>query len=405
MRRGRGRRRLAPCGVGVTVVGGGVGRRWRWLPVVVAVAAVVALPVVVRGLPVRAPGVGAARLYGLIRASGRQPYQGYAVSDGTLGLPALPQLADVAAALSGRTQLRAWYAAADRWRVDQISTGAERDVYRTGGAEVTWDFGTRIETRTIGLPPVRLPRGADLVPPELARRLLSTAAPIVTSASGATGGSRLVALPGRRVAGVDAAGIRVVPVSGETTVGHVDVWADPATGLPLEVEVVGRGAVRAALVSRFEEVSTRAPAGSVLVPPAGGAGVALVSLGAPDVLGTLVGLGLGELPGELAGRARSDTTFGLPVGTYGTGFDRFVVVSVPRRTGFAAYDMAVKGGGTVRRLPGGEAVLLATPLISVLVMDSDPARRTYLLAGLTAGAVLSEAADQLSTYLPVPEFR
>jgi hypothetical protein len=135
--------------------------------------------------------------------------------------------------------------------------------------------------------------------------------------------------------------------------------------------------------------------------------VARVSLGAPDVLGTLDGLDLGPLPDRLAGQARTASSVDLPVGTYGTGFDRFVVVPLPRRTGFQAYDMAVKAGGAVQKLPGGEAVVLSTPLISVLVMDSDPARRTYLIAGLTVPAVLTAAADQLSTYRPFrfPGFR
>lgn len=422
-----------PAGVDEPGVGGrvtvvrGAARR-RWLAVGAAAVAVVAIPVLVRALPVAAPAVSPARLYRLVLAAAHHPYQGYAVADGTLGLPALPQLTDVAAALSGQTQLRSWYASPTRWRVDQISAGTERDVYRAADTEVTWDFGTRTVTSTIGLPPVRLPRGADLNPPDLAHRLLTAAAPIVsgppggspaptgptgspapTGSAGPAGsvgaGSRLVALPGRRVAGIDAVGLRVVPTGSQTTVGYVDVWADPVTGLPLDVEVTGHGAGRPALVSRFEEVSMGTPATGVTTPPVPGTGVASVSLGAPDVLGTLAGLGLGSLPGELAGRPRGASSVDLPVGTYGTGFERFVVVPVPRRTGFAAYDMAVKAGGTVRRLPGGEAVLLSTPLISVLVMDSDPARRTYLVAGLTTAAVLTAAADQLSTYRPAPEFR
>ena len=386
----------------MTVVRGAAQR--RWLLVGAATVLAVALPVLVRALPVAAPAVSPARLYGLVLAAAHHPYQGYAVADGTLGLPALPQLTDVAAALSGQTQLRSWYASPTRWRVDQISLGTERDVYRTGGTEITWDFDARTVTSTIGLPPVRLPRGADLNPPDLAHRLLSTAAPIVTSTRGPTrgSGSRLEALPGRRVAGIDAAGLRVVPNGGKTTVGYVDVWADPSTGLPLSVAVTGRGADRPALTSQFDEVSETAPARGTTTPPVPGAGVARVALGAPDVLGTLDGLDLGPLPAALAGQDRTASTVDLPVGTYGSGFDRFVVVPVPRRTGFQAYDMAVKAGGAVSRLPGGEAVVLSTPLISVLVMDSDPARRTYLIAGLTVPAVLTAAAGELSTYRPFP---
>lgn len=385
----------------MTVVRGAARR--RWLAVAAAAVAAVAVPMVVTALPVRAPTIRPARLYALVMASARHPYQGYAVADGTLGLPALPQLTGVAALLSGQTQLRSWYASPTRWRVDQIALGTEHDVYRTADTEVTWDYGARTETSTIGLPPVRLPRGADLNPPELAHRLLATAAPIVTSANGP--GSRLEALPGRRVAGVDAAGLRVVPTGNQTTVGYVDVWADPATGLPLAVEVAGRGAGRPALTSSFDEVSMSAPAAGVLTPPVPGAGVASTAQGTSDVLGTLNGLFLRPLPDALAGRNRTAGTVDLPVGTYGDGFGRFVVVPLPRRTGFQAYSMAENAGGAVRRLPGGLSVVLATPLISLLVMDSDLAHRVYLVVGLTTAAVLDAAADQLSTYQPYPGFR
>jgi hypothetical protein len=43
-------------------------------------------------------------------------------------------------------------------------------------------------------------------------------------------------------------------------------------------------------------------------------------------------------------------------------------------------------------------VLISTPLLSVLVMDSDLAHRTYILAGLVTGDLLRAAAAELSTY-------
>ncbi len=76
-------------------------------------------------------------------------------------------------------------------------------------------------------PAARAP--SDLLPPDLARRLLALA-----------GTDPVTALPSRRIAGRDAAGLRVTPTDPQTTVGSVDIWADPTTALPLRVEVAGR---------------------------------------------------------------------------------------------------------------------------------------------------------------------
>ena len=153
----------------VTVVGGQARRRWG----VVAAAALglAAVPGVISAVPAHAPAVDLAR----IRASVGHPYQGYAVSSGTAGLPALPQLSDVSDLLDGDTRMRVWYSSADRWRVDVIDTATERDTYRTPQGEVTWDYGRRQLVDVGGFPVIRLPRGADLTPPELAKRLMSLA--------------------------------------------------------------------------------------------------------------------------------------------------------------------------------------------------------------------------------------
>src|SRR4029453_13306921 len=84
-------------------------------------------------------------------------------------------------------------------------------------------------TQVVGDLPARLPQAPDLLPPDLARRLLADAAP----------GDGLTALPPRRVAGIAAAGLRFTPGDPDTTIDRLDVWADPATGLPLQVELAG----------------------------------------------------------------------------------------------------------------------------------------------------------------------
>jgi hypothetical protein len=364
--------------------------RRRWLVVLAAALVLVALPVAVSALPARAPSTGLAQLAARVRASAVQPFQGYAVSSGSAGLPALPQLGDVADLLNGDTHLRVWYESASHWRVDVIDVGAERDTYQTPGRQVVWDFGRNLLTEVDGTAPVRLPQGADLTPPDLARRSLSAAGDDVT----------VSALPVRRVAGIDAAGLRVTPRSPLTTVGHIDVWADPRTGLPLEVAVTGRGAREPFLATRFLEVNQTAPAGSVLVPPAFHGAMGYTVADSADVTGALTTLGVGPLPLQLAGQPRAvrGTPALLGIGTYGTGLAQFLVLPVPRRAGFDAIRRITRANGTPLTYPTGRGVQISTPLLSVLALHSDLTEQTYLMVGLVEPKLLRQAAVDLVAY-------
>jgi hypothetical protein len=372
--------------------------RRRWAAVAAVALVVVALPLVAGALPVRAAAVSVTELYDRIRASARLPYQGYAVSTGRTGLPSLPQLGDVARLFNGDTQLRVWYAAPDRWRVDVIDLATERDVYQSPDRQSIWDYGGNQLTEVIGTAPVRLPRGADLVPPDLARRLLS--------ASAGPAAGQLTPLPARRVAGVVAAGLRLTPADARTTIGQVDVWADPASGLPLQVAVTARGAGTPILVSQFLEISLEiSPAGpdpSVLTPPAPRAGIGYTVTGTQDIVAGLTSVRPGPLPDRLAGLARSAASPAgqLGVGGYGDGLAQFVVLSVPRQVGVDATRSATRAGGAPLTFPGGSGVLVSTPVLAVLVLSARSVRRTYLLAGLVGGDLLKQAGVELSTYRP-----
>ncbi|HKS99425.1 MAG TPA: hypothetical protein VJT31_07830, partial [Rugosimonospora sp.] len=201
-------------------------------------------------------------------------------------------------------------------------------------------------------------------------------------------------------AGIAAAGVRLRPTQPGSTIGQVDVWADPATGVPLQVEVTARGATLPVLVTRFLEVRFRAPAAGDLVPPPVRAGMGFAVTNAPDITGAIATLRLGPLPDRLAGQDRNGTPLARISGTaaYGSGYTQFVVLPLPRQIGLSAYRSATSAGGTVTELPGGESVLVSTPLLSVLVLDSDVAHRTYVLAGLVDGKLLQAAATELSTY-------
>ncbi len=372
----------------VTVVGAQARRRWA--VVGATAAALVAAPIAIDAVPVHAPAVDLAGFAARMRASAGRPYQGYAESNGTAGLPALPQLSDVSDLLDGDTRMRVWYSSPQAWRVDVIEVGTERDTYHSTTTEVTWDYGRNQLTQVDSAFPVRLPRGADLTPPELARRLLSLAGDDVTRA----------ALPARRIAGVDAAGVRLTPTSTLTTVGHIDVWADPGTGLPLRVEVTGRGASRPFLTTRFLDVAFTRPAAGVLAPPAPRPGVSDIGVDPTDILNALHTWETVPLPARLAGQPRVDEgEVAFPwITAYGSGLARFLVIPVPPRTGYDAERRAMRGGGVRLDFPAGDGVLIGTPLLSVLAMDSHLVRRNYLLVGLVNPSLLKQAGAELSTF-------
>jgi hypothetical protein len=371
----------------VTVVRRETARRW----VIVGAAAIglAAIPAAVGALPVNAPATGVAALVARVRASAVQPFQGYAVSSGSAGLPAIPQLGDVADLLNSDTQLRIWYRSSQHWRVDVLGVGAERGTYQLPGRQVVWDFGRNLLTEVDGSAPIRLPQGSDLTPPDLARRLLSAAGNDVT----------LTPLPARRVAGIAAPGVRVTPRSAQTTVAHIDVWAEEKTGLPLAVEVTGRGAHDPFLVSRFMEVSLTAPAPSVLTPPAVHGTTGYIVTDTADITGALTTF-YAPMPDQLAGQARAvdRSPFLLGIGTYGTGLAQFLVLPLPRRAGFDVIRRITRANGVPLTYETGRGVQISTPLVSVLALHSDVSETTYLMVGLVEPKLLRQAATELVAY-------
>jgi hypothetical protein len=217
-------------------------------------------------------------------------------------------------------------------------------------------------------------------------------------------------LPSRRVAGVDAAGLQLVPADSTTTIGAVDIWADPANGLPLEVAIIGRGSAKPILVSNFFQVTERRPAAATVRPdPA--PGVVMSSTRLPDVEGVLSGDGDGDhdsdpFPGQLAGLSRVAIPGDLVgVATYGTGFSRLVLLPLPRSVGSQVLNAATHAGAATVSLPGGTAVLIRTPLLNVLMLRLRAGRReTYILTGAVTPALLEQAATSLEAYRPPPEF-
>jgi hypothetical protein len=356
--------------------------RRRWSIVLAAVVLLTSVPIAINKWPARATDIRTGALRERIAASARQPYQGYAQSIGLLPLPPLPNLEQVTALVSARTEMRTWYAARDRWRVDVIDGGSERDLYQAPDAQYIWDYGANQLSKIVGDQPIRLPRAADLTPPDLARRLLDVAT-----------GDRFAALAGKRVAGLAAAGLRIVPSTPATTVSHIDIWADPGTGLPLQAEVTAKGGVRPVFVTRFLEVHLSAPAAEVLTPPTPRPGMGFTVSDAPDILSALYRRRPVLLPDRLAGSPRRGTVAGQSVaGVYGTGLAQFVAVALPGRFGSQAYHKVATFGQDVK-VPAGSAALISTGLLTVLVVH---AQRTFLVAGFVQPAVLRQVAADLS---------
>jgi hypothetical protein len=352
-------------------------------------AVLCALPVLASTLPAPAPALSAAALRARILGSASMSYSGYAESNATFGLPPLSGLSSVTSLLDGVTKMRVWQAGPDRWRVDVLSDTGERDSYQLGADGYEWDSGAQLLTEVLPAAPgtatVRLPRAADLVPASLAQRLL---AQVGTSAA------TFSTLPPLRVAGQSAAGLKVIPDDPASTIGAVDIWAQPSTGLPLMVEVFGRGARTPALQSQFFQVAPWTPAGDALTPPPRLPGTGFTTASASNLDKALNNLESDGLPRSLAGRDRVLSTV-RNIGVYGSGLSLFTVLVV--RAGSNLIADARADGGIPYRFPDGGGYLLSASLVNAMVADQDRSGDTYLIAGTVSDQVLLRAAVTLTS--------
>jgi hypothetical protein len=348
------------------------------------IALLCGLPAIVGAWPVPASSLSASALRARILRSADVPYQGYTESSVDLDLPSLPDLGDVSSLLDGITDQYAWYRSPGQWRADVITATGETDTYQTSKGTFQWSYSANLLTQIVGAQPVRLPQASDLLPPALALRLLGFA-------SSATHISRL---PTQRVAGTDAAGLQLVPDDPTTTIAAVDIWAEPASGLPVEVDIIGRGSSQPVLVSRFLELNQTRPPLSVVTPdPAPGVGVTTTRL--PDISGILNRFG-SALPGQIAGMNRVATPSGLDdVAAYGSGFSRFTVLPLPNGVGQSALKAAEDAGAGGIALSGGTGALIDTPLLTVLLAQSQSGGPVFLLTGAVTPALMVTAGSDL----------
>lgn len=359
----------------------------------------VATPGVLARWPLPVSEAGAVGLLARVKASRDTPYSGYAQSVGGVNLPVTNALGGLPDLLGATTTLRTWYRGPDDWRVDTVRLAGERDLYRSASGMWSWDYeaNTAVLTPVPG-PSLRLPRAGDLLPTTLGQRLLSEARDDEVSR-----------LPARRVAGRDAPGLRLVPAERESTVREVDVWVDPATGLPLRVEVLGEGSTRPVVSTAFLDFSSDSPSGDTtrFTPPPGSSvqqqgGTDIASfadrIDAPTLPASIDGLprqrrGLGGSAGGSADGSAGMSPAGS-VGVYGRGVTLLVAAPLPRRAAASLLDQ-------LRRSPGAKVddtgVALAVGPLSLRVTDPVGDGRSYLLAGTVTPDTLTSAAQLLTT--------
>ena len=357
---------------------------WRWVVVVAGVAVLGCLPALASALPVSVPALTARQLESRILGSQRLAFSGYAESDANFRLPPLAAFASVIPLLDGVTRMRVWQAAPDRWRVDTLSDAGENDTYQAGVNTFIWDSGQQLLTGIYGAQTVRLPRAADLQPAALAVRIISEAGT----------GAKVGTLPPRRVAGQSAAGLEVTPTAPQSTIARADIWASPASGLPLRVEVFDRGAAAPALETQFLQVGPWVPAAGVLTPQRG-PGTGFTATTPADFSGVLKNLDDELLPGNLAGFAREPSPF-PQVGVYGTGLTAFTVLTFRRGTGGQLLTDALDAGATRLSLAAGAGAVASAPLVNLVLVHPYRSPDTFLLAGLVSKAALVQAAGVLA---------
>jgi outer membrane lipoprotein-sorting protein len=359
----------------------------RWCCVAVGVLLLVATPMLVRALPAADQDVSASGLLHRISDSRVLPFRGYAESAGNVGLPTNAELSGLTDLLSTTNRVRVWWRSPGSWRLATVRTTGETDLVHTGDRTFRWVFESRTVTVVPDVP-VRLPNTADLLPNELARRVLAGARP-----------AELSRLPSDRVAGRDALGLRLTPADPQAGIGRVDVFADARTGLPLSVTLYARGSTTPALTSRFLDLHPGRPSPRD------------VRFTAPADAEVHVDnvVDLAAAADRFAARIPPATLAGLParapahgsVGVYGRGPTVLIAVPLWSRTAERVREDLRGRPGVVSLRQG---VLLEAAPLRMLLAEPEPNGGSWLLAGTVTRKALVDAAKQLSRTRPALRF-
>jgi hypothetical protein len=351
----------------------------RWVIVAAGVALLVLLVPAMRYLQTATDGPGARTLLGIIASSGERGYQGFVVTRGDLDLPVTDHFTDIGSLLGERTEMRVWWRSADDWRVDKQLLTGESDLIHDADGTTEWRYEQDEVTRSRD-PDIRLPRSADLLPPALARRLLEGVA--------ATEVSRM---PGRRVAGHVAHGLRLRPAARESSIDHVDLWADSSSGVVLRVDVYGDNSSSApAFTTSFADFTAGVPPQSTTgfsVPP--GADVSYDDV--LDIADAANQFAPVRPPAVVGGLVQSTASRGA-VGIYGRGVTRVLVIPLREQEADPLREQ-LRLTPTATQLREGE-LLRAGPLGVLLTRFADSCGG-WLVTGTVTDETLLRAAHDL----------
>jgi outer membrane lipoprotein-sorting protein len=345
-------------------------RLLRWLPAVVAplvVAGVVAVPLVAAATPPDLPAKSAQQVLQLVaKAKDVQGFTGVVEQRSNLGLPSIPSMGagsdtDTASTLdliTGTHTARVEVAGATKARIAVLDPSAERDVIRDGRSVWVWNSKTNSAAHVLasGSAEPRTTQGTLPTPAEAAQELLARV----------DGTTRVTVDTAQQVADRDAYTLVLTPRTAATTIGSVRIAVDAQTGLPLDVQVVARGASSPAFETGFTSISYAVPAASRFdfTPPT-------------DAKVTTKTVTPGERPAHRA------AGHGVRPAVTGSGWAS--IVSVPKGT--APADLAANP--TARRLttPVAGGRVLRTALVNVLLLDDG-----RVLAGAVPVSSLESAA-------------
>lgn len=349
----------------------------RWTFVALAVALAVLVPITVRALPVPDQAISARDLLARVRAGERAGYSGTVEVKGRLGLPVSDHFTDLADLLGSDTRMRVWWRNPDQWRVDKLLPTGEIDLFHHGRAMIRWDY-ERAEAQSGIEPRIRLPRDADLLPPALAQRALTDVDP-----------ADLSRLPPRRIAGHDALGLRLRPSDPRTSIDHVDLWADPGTGLVLALDAYG-DASQPVLSTAFTSVDLTRPASRATTFHAAH-GLRQTVDDVLDIADAANQYAPVLPPDSVAGLAKSGSAQDA-VGIYGSGLTQ--VMALPLQSRDAAYlaDQLRRSGA---REVGGQLLLRVGPLGVVLTFSHSPFDFAWVVAGTVTDDTLVRASRDL----------
>ena len=237
----------------------------RWLPAVLApivVAGVVAVPLVAAATVPDLPPKTAQQVLQLVaKAKDVRGFTGTVRQVSDLGLPSIPSTGagsdtDTASALdliSGTHTARVEVAGSSKARIAVLDSSAERDVVRDGSSVWLWDSEKNSATH-ITASGARAPeaQGSTTTPAALAEELLAKV----------DGSTAVTVDTAQQIADRDAYTLVLTPRTSATTIGSVRIAVDAGTGLPLDVQVIARGASSPAFETGFTDISYTVPAAS-----------------------------------------------------------------------------------------------------------------------------------------------